>query len=185
MSIATYRDLLLERLRSTLPRVLERYRRAYEVDASDAPDPEVYAPGPPPMTSAEGYPAVYVTPLELVALRRSETPGEFNARYRYEVIVYVRGSDMRHAQVVRDALGASLRAALLEIPRLSPRVTLSTTTLVERYSAIEAVAGGTLAGVGAEVELHAEEESLPPLPLGNADTIEVDVRSVAVPEPIE
>jgi len=185
MSVAEHRDLLLARLRVTLPLVLERYRAVTGRDVADSPDPVLYAAGPPPLTSASGYPAVYVTPLELLGLRRSETPGEWTARYRFEVIVYVRGNDLRHAQVVRDALGTALRAALLDGTRLGERVALVPVSLTERYSAIESVAGGTLAGVGAQLELVAEEAAFPPLPLGRAETIDLTLRSTPVPQPIE
>jgi hypothetical protein len=173
MSIAVYRDLILDRLRDRVPEVLQRYRAAHDLEIPDAPDPAVYLPGPPPLTSAEGYPAVYVTPLELLSLVRSEVPGEFTARYRYEAVGFVRGETAPKAAVSRDALGTVLRAALISAPRLSDRVLLEPTTVLERYSAVEPVAGGTLAGIGMEFQLTAHETTYPATPTGTADRINV------------
>lgn len=185
MSLAVYRTLILDRLREQIPLVLERYRTFHDVTEDDAPDPAVYHPGPPPLTAAEGYPAVYVTPLELLSLSRSERPTEYTARYRFEAVAYVKGDTAPHAQTQLAALAYVLRAALIGRPRLSDRVVLSPTTLTERYSAIDPVAGGTLAGIAAVFELTAEETSFPDPPRGTVAAVGLTIEKVPVPDPID
>jgi hypothetical protein len=136
--------------------------------------PRTWDTGPPPLTTAEGYPAVYVIGRTLVDSHPFETTGVIRNLYRLDVATFTRAQTRAEVHAASLRLAAAVTVALQLNPRVAADMTVDVASFTADHSTVEAVPnGGMLKGVITRFDVDTLER-LPTLPPpGTANTFDV------------